>query len=165
MAGHDFGQRHQGPHHDARPADDGEAAQRRIARVQEFRQHNAADHDRNGAQDDEHREPKPAVGEIAPRDGLHGMNRQIANVRPEITDNRRKRCQLHSGGKCRAGVLPAKQSRHDAHVGCRGNRQQLGDALHDAKHRHFAISERDEASVEPLRASFGHRSFSKNFSN
>ena len=76
---------------------------------------------------------------------------------PEIADHRRERSELHGRGKGRAGVLPAEQGRDDAHMRRGGDRQELGDPLHDAERRNLQIAEVDETRVETIGASRRHR--------
>ena len=74
--------------------------------------------------------------------------RHAPDMRPEIADHRRQRSELHQRREGRAGIGPAQQSWHHTHMGRRGDRQQLGDPLHQPEHDDLPDIERGEAGVE-----------------
>ena len=64
--------------------------------------------------------------------------------------------KLHGGGEGGTRILPAEHRRHDAHMGGRRNRQQFGDALHQAEEGDLGKSQADEAGVNALGADVSH---------
>ena len=76
------------------------------------------------------------------------LDGELPHVAPEIAHDRGQCGELHGGGECRARILPSQQRRHDPHMRGRGDRQQLGDALHHAQHRHLGITQRHEPGVD-----------------
>ena len=64
---------------------------------------------------------------------LQPCRRDPQQVLPEMEDDRRHRAQLDDGGERSARVGPAEEGRDDPQVRRRRDRQELGEALHDAE--------------------------------
>src|SRR5262249_12991725 len=77
-------------------------------------------------------------------------------IRPEIGDDRGQRGELHYRRERRAGVLPAEERGHNAHMRRRGDRHQFGDALDNAEHGNLRIAERDKSVVDAVLAGVRH---------
>ena len=99
------------------------------------------------------------VGKIAPRERVERAEQKIPDIAPEIADHGGKGGKLHGGGEGGTRILPAEHRRHDAHMGGRGNRQQFGDALHQAEKGDLGISQADKAGVHALGADVSHVGF------
>ncbi len=132
-------------------------AQRRTAGVEQRRQQDAGDEDRDGGENDPAGEAEVPVVKIAPPHRLDRADDEAAHIAPEIADDRGQRRQLHRRREGRARIAPAEQRRNDAHMRRRGDRQKLGNALNDAKNADLGVAKRDEAGIEPCGAGRRHR--------
>ena len=71
---------------------------------------------------------KPLVAER-----LQPGRRDSPEVAPEVEDDRGHRAELdHRRERC-TGIVPTEERRDDAQVSGRGDRQEFGEALHDAE--------------------------------
>ena len=143
-------------HDQARRTDHPELAERRAASVQGLGERETGSADRYRGDDDAKGETQRRVGEIAPGECGQRAVEDVPDVVPKIGDNRGECRELHRRRKRRARILPAEQRRHDAHMRGRGDRHQLGNALHDPENGHLRIAECDKSGVDAAGAGARH---------
>jgi len=144
----EFSRRQQHRHHQAGNPDHHQPAQRRVAGVEGRRQGYPGDPDRNRRQHNGHRQLEPLVVVVTLAHRSDAADRDLAYILPEVTDHCCQCGQLHGCGKRRAGIRPAEQGGHDAHVGGGRHGQQFGDALNDAQDAYLQVIQGRKADIE-----------------
>jgi hypothetical protein len=110
----------------------------------------AEDPDRDRAEQDVPAEP--GVGRAAHLGVAQAAgpgDRDAPQVVAEVEEDGREGAELGHGREGRAGIVPAEERRDDPEVAGAGDRQELGEALHDAEDDGFELA---HSRCERLRA-------------
>ena len=113
-----LGKAHQHRHQHTRSPNDRQRPQGGVAGIQPFRHQKPDNADGQSGKPDAKHKAEGGMIKLAFERGLHGGHSQTGNIAPEKTHHRRQSGQLHGSRKGGTGILPAKQMRHDPHMGC-----------------------------------------------